>query len=163
MNTTDLSASYVDQCAGQFKLLAEKGHLLLGISIALAAAFAILSLVQLIITVGVSLEALRSSDSRQKMAEAGGASATPIPGILDSVKGLIGALAGAPAWFAVFLAGLTLIWMATLFTPANCVAPPPGAGDQTGSSAGAPDGTVNVNKGEKYKRAPKVSSEAGGR
>jgi hypothetical protein len=39
---------------------------------------------------------------------------------LDSLKALITALVDAPAWFAMFLAGVALIWLATSIVPGIC-------------------------------------------
>jgi hypothetical protein len=39
---------------------------------------------------------------------------------LDSLKSLIVALIDAPAWFAIFLAGVALIWLATSVVPNIC-------------------------------------------
>jgi len=39
--------------------------------------------------------------------------ASQVAPIIDALKGLIEALGKAPAWFALFLAGLFLFWMAT--------------------------------------------------
>lgn len=40
------------------------------------------------------------------------ADAQPIAPILEALKGLIEALGSAPAWFALFLAGIFLLWTA---------------------------------------------------
>jgi hypothetical protein len=49
--------------------------------------------------------------------EAGGAG---VGTLLDSIKGLVTALAAAPPWFAIFLAGVLLLWCAGKFTPTEC-------------------------------------------
>jgi hypothetical protein len=49
---------------------------------------------------------------------------------LESLKGVIEALANAPSWFAVFLSGCALIWLATSVMPNMCeiqMQPPPTA------------------------------------
>lgn len=45
--------------------------------------------------------------------------------ILEALKGLIEALGKAPAWFALFLAGLFLFWLAGNTYVAACKPPPP--------------------------------------
>lgn len=42
---------------------------------------------------------------------------------LDSLKGVIEALANAPKWFAIFLAGCALIWLSTTVVPNICETP----------------------------------------
>lgn len=41
-------------------------------------------------------------------------------GVIDAVTGLVAALAKAPAWFALFIAGLALLWVASSQIPAIC-------------------------------------------
>jgi hypothetical protein len=41
-------------------------------------------------------------------------------GFLDSLKGVIEALANAPKWFAIFLAGCALIWLSTTVVANMC-------------------------------------------
>lgn len=49
----------------------------------------------------------------------------PIGPILEALKGLIEALGKAPAWFALFLAGLFLFWLAGDVYVAACKPPSP--------------------------------------
>ena len=51
----------------------------------------------------------------------------PIGPILEALKGLIDALGKAPAWFALFLAGLFLFWLAGEIYVDACKPPPPPA------------------------------------
>lgn len=56
--------------------------------------------------------------------------------LIEALKGLLETLKGLPAWVAIFLAGLALLWIAGQ-RPEACILPPPvGA-----SSAGAPKDT----------------------
>jgi len=64
--------------------------------------------------------------------------------LLDSLKGLIDSLKTAPAWFAIFLAGLALLWAADR-SASNCAAindkliasRPQGGGSPQGGSSTA--------------------------
>lgn len=44
--------------------------------------------------------------------------------LLEALKGLLEALKGLPAWIAIFLAGLALLWIAGE-KPEACAPPPP--------------------------------------
>ena len=52
---------------------------------------------------------------------------TPINAILDALKGVLEALKDLPAWIAMFLAGVALLWMAGQRIEKPCPSPPPPA------------------------------------
>ena len=66
--------------------------------------------------------------------------------LLDALKGVLQALAALPAWVAIYLAGLALLWIA-LEAPKKCDVPAPGGGGQTQQPAPAPTTPPATNQG----------------
>lgn len=57
---------------------------------------------------------------KRPAAHEGAGGSAGVASFFDSLKGLIAALAAAPPWFAIFLAGVLLLWCAGKFTPEQC-------------------------------------------
>jgi hypothetical protein len=74
----------------------------------------------------------------------------PIGPILEALKGLIDALGKAPAWFALFLAGLFLFWLAAeaysdaCKVPVSGAAPAQTAQPRSSSPPGQPNGNAQA-------------------
>jgi hypothetical protein len=96
-------------CTREFSTLVDMANVTLWAAIVAAIIITALTIVERL----ASLWKRRTSPS-----EAGG---SVVEGsFLDSLKGVIGALAAAPAWFAILVAGVLLLWCAGKFTPAEC-------------------------------------------
>ena len=121
-------------CSKEFSTLIWFGNAFLWIALISAVAVTLLTIIE-------RLVALQKAPAET---EAGGGGVSTL---LDSVKGLVTALGQAPAWFAIFLAAILLLWAAPNFFGAKCVLlptdsdkPAPASQSTTGSHANAPKG-----------------------
>lgn len=79
--------------------------------------FIILAFIAAIVqTVSAVVSMFQKTDPNADVAEAGSATA-----LLEALKGVLIALASLPAWVAIFLAGLALLWMSSE-APKRCAA-----------------------------------------
>jgi hypothetical protein len=105
--------TYSAACAGEYRQLMYFGNIFLWIAVIAAVVVTLLSIVERGIAAYKTLTAPRTAAGEA----GGGADAS---GFLDSLKGLVSALAQAPPWFAIFLAGVALLWSGTAFSPSAC-------------------------------------------
>lgn len=75
-------------------------------------------IVAILIALLTVLERFAALKKVPAMHEAGGS--VGVATYLDSLKGLIAALTAAPPWFAIFLAGVLLLWCSEKFSPDGC-------------------------------------------
>jgi len=97
-----------------------------GFALALAQAFLILALIVALVETAIGLwaklQAARKAPDAVKAAEGQEALAVDPVKLLEALKAVLEALKGLPAWIAIFLAGLALLWM-TGQKPELCPAP----------------------------------------
>jgi hypothetical protein len=89
----------------------------------LAVLFLGVALIIVLAETGIALQAKRKAlatapEERPKLTDS--ASMESLAKLLEALKGLLLALKDLPAWFAIFLAGLALVWTATS-APNLCV------------------------------------------
>src|ERR1700677_2558395 len=97
------------RCVGEYGTLLQIANFTLWVSVVAAIIILLLTVVERILAM------------RKKPVEgAGGGDGAGVATFLDSLKGLVAALAAAPPWFAIFLAGILLLWFAGRFTPVEC-------------------------------------------
>lgn len=93
-------------------------------SLTLAYAFLILAflvaLVETTLALWVKLQAARKGPDVTEAAVADRKLAVDPVKLLEALKGLLEALKGLPAWVAIFLAGLALLWTSASATPSYC-------------------------------------------
>jgi hypothetical protein len=86
-----------------------------GFALVLAQAFLILALIVALVETAISLWA-KLQAARKAPVVADTAATEELPGdavkVLEALKAVLEALKGLPAWIAIFLAGLALLWMA---------------------------------------------------
>jgi hypothetical protein len=99
----------LNQCVGEFGTLLTIANFTLWVGVIAAIVISVLTVAERIAVL------LR----RPATGEGAGGSAG-VASFLDSLKGLIAALAAAPPWFAIFLAGVLLLWCAGKFSPGMC-------------------------------------------
>jgi hypothetical protein len=118
-----------------------------GFALFLAEAFLVLALVVAVVETGIALWAKFVATRPGPVADrmAANAALPPVDPIklIEALKALLETLKGLPAWIAIFLAGLALLWMAGQ-TPDICTPPgpsqasqpraPANSGRQTGSA-----------------------------
>jgi CDP-diglyceride synthetase len=106
------------RCEGEYEALLLIANVTLWVSIGAAILITLLSVSERILAVVEKIRAMRKPpvEGAGGGDGAGGGAST----LLDSLKGLVAALAAAPPWFAIFLAGILLLWSAGKFTPAEC-------------------------------------------
>jgi hypothetical protein len=98
----------LQKCAKELDTLLVAANIFLWVALCTALAISVLAIVE-------RLAALRKKPA---IAEAGGD--VNVPSFLDSLKGLVAALAAAPPWYAIFLAGILLLWFSDRFLPSRC-------------------------------------------
>jgi hypothetical protein len=103
----------------------------------------IAAILETVLLVWGKIKALRAKPPADPAGDRKGTTASVDPvRLLDALKGLLETLKGLPAWVAIFLAGLVLLWMA-MQRPEMCNSQPhAGAQNQppkgnSGSAAGA--------------------------
>ncbi|HEY5710653.1 MAG TPA: hypothetical protein VIT38_02060 [Allosphingosinicella sp.] len=119
-----------------------------GFSLAMAKAFLIIALiVALVETVVVLLPKIRAAFEAPAAAKVLTESVVPAVDpvkLLEALKGVLEALKGLPAWIAIFLAGLALLWMAGQ-KPEICA--PAGPSREGREAGGNRSVTQNTNAG----------------
>jgi hypothetical protein len=115
-------------CADHVDAFLELAWFLIAAAILVAIASAVIEIVG-------KLEALYAPKPEP---DAGGA----VGGIPDALKGLIEALINAPVWFAMFLGGLGLVWVASTSLPGMCRVPAPVQPAATAPPAPPPAGAA---------------------
>jgi hypothetical protein len=102
-----------DLCSSHMTTVLWIGRAFLFVALAVATTAAVLALIQGIVAL------FKPSPASTKGREAGG-NVDAAAKFLDALKGLVASLAAAPPWFAMFLAGVLLLWMAGNAAPAFC-------------------------------------------
>ena len=98
----------LEKCAKELDTLLLVANIFLWVALCTALAISALAVV----------ERLVALLKKPAAAEAGGD--VNVPSFLDSLKGLVAALAAAPPWYAIFLAGILLLWFGDRFLPSHC-------------------------------------------
>jgi hypothetical protein len=101
-------ADDLTRCVNEFATLLQLANFTLWAGVIAAIAISLLTIIERIVAM-----------KKRPLSEAG-AGGAGIGTLLDSIKGLVTALAAAPPWFAIFLAGVLLLWCAGKFTPVEC-------------------------------------------
>jgi hypothetical protein len=117
-------AAMLQKCSREFDTLLFLANIFLWAALATAVAISILAIV----------ERLAALKTKAAVAEVriGGVST-----FLDALKGLVAALAAAPPWYAIFLAGLLLLWFSDRFVPTHCGDPSSSAKEATSAADGS--------------------------
>jgi len=113
----------------------------------------LLAIVEGVAVAWAKIQAARQAPAAPRAGGPEAVSAADAASFLDALKGLLEALKGLPAWFAVFLAGAALYWLSSV-QPDACSASPPAqrpsnatGNDQQGNDAAPVNATEPANKG----------------
>src|SRR5687767_11406105 len=107
MSTASTVAACTGKCADLVQITIVWGKWFLIAALAVALSSAAVTLWERIRNGGAGGPQLRSAPD-----------GTPLPAVLQALSALIDTLAKAPAWFAMYLAGLALLWVGgTLLSP----------------------------------------------
>jgi hypothetical protein len=98
-----------ETCTGEFGTLLGIANFTLWVGVVAAIVISILTVAERIAVL-----------VKKPVVREGAGGSAGVASFLDALKGLIAALAAAPPWFAIFLAGVLLLWCAGKFTPAEC-------------------------------------------
>lgn len=87
----------------------------------------VVAVVETLIALWAKFESARNSDAAARRVTTAAANADPAAWakLLEALKGVLETLKGLPAWIAIFLAGLALLWIAAK-RPETCPQPPAG-------------------------------------
>lgn len=115
-----------------------------------------LAVISTVLDLLVKWQAARAGGAAEGMSTKAIAPVTP--DLLKALTTLLESLAKLPVWFALFLAGLALVWLTTVNVPSVCKPPKPEA---DGRTVDAKTNTAATPKAEEAPKAPAVPAPKG--